>query len=183
MKKVLKGIWNIVEVLIMIYVVVMTVFFLNKNRFGFTEIGKSVYVSIDKETTKNLSGTKNMDLFIIKKDNNIGSKSKAYYYSSSKDNYVVKEGIVSVDNNNAYHVNDILISSERIIGMKGMKIPLIGGFLRLIENKIGFIVFVFLPIFLVFIFRVYEFISYSKSEQIKVTDSILDDCIKDDEII
>ena len=112
MKKVIKGIWNVVEVLIMFYVVIMTVFFLNKNRFGFTEIGKSVYVSVDKETAKELSGTKNFDLFIIKKDNNIEGKSKAYYYSSSKDNYVVKEGVISVDKNNAFHVNDILISSE-----------------------------------------------------------------------
>ena len=183
MKKVIKGIWNVVEVLIMIYVVIMTVFFLNKNRFGFTEIGKSVYVSVDRETAKELSGTKNFDLFIIKKDNNIDGKSKAYYYSSSKDNYVVKEGVVSVDNNNAFHVNDTLISSERVIGKKGMKIPLVGGFLRLIENKVGFIVFVFLPIFLVFIFRVYEFISYSKKEQIIAADSISDNCIKDDEII
>ena len=183
MKKIIKGILNVVEVLIMIYVIVMTVFFLNKNRFGFTEIGKSVYVSVDKDAAKELSGTKNLDLLIIKKDNSIDNKKKTYYYSSSKDNYIVKEDYVSVDSNNAYHVNDILISSERVIGNKGITIPLVGGFLRVIENKIGFIVFVFLPIFLVFLYRTYEFITYSKSTQKKVTYSISDNCIKDDEII
>lgn len=183
MKKVIKGIWSFLEVIILIYVVIMTLFFLNKNRFGFTEIGNRVFVSVDKDIAKEVSGSKNLDLIIIRKGKEIDNKKDTFYYSSLKDRYVVKKGKVTVDNNNAYYANDSLISSERVIGNKYLKIPLIGGFLRAIEDKLGFIAFVFLPIFLVFIYQVYDFVISSKKEHRKAIEIVANEEIVDDEII
>ena len=183
MKKVIKGIWSFLEVIILIYVVIMTLFFLNKNRFGFTEIGNRVFVSVDKDIAKEVSGSKNLDLIIIRKGKEIDNKKDTFYYSSLKDRYVVKKGKVTVDNNNAYYVNDSLISSERVIGNKYLKIPLIGVFLRAIEDKLGFIAFVFLPIFLVFIYQVYDFVISSKEEHRKAIEMVANEEIVDDEII
>lgn len=184
MKKVIKGIWMFLEVIILIYVVIITLFFLNKNRFGFTEIGKSVFVSVDKDIVKEVSGSKNLDLLIIRKGKEIDSEKDVFYYSSLKDRFVVKKGRIVVDNNNnAYYVNNSLMSSERVIGNNCIRIPLIGGFLRAIENKIGFIIFIFLPIFLVFIYQVYDFVISSKEEHMKAIEIVANEEIVDDEII
>lgn len=182
MKKVIKITWNVLQVLILIYVVIMTLFFLNKNRFGYTEIGNRVYVNVDKEISKEINNMKSNDLLVIRKNKEIDNDKNTYYYSSSVDKYIVKEGKITVDKNNAYYVDNSLISSERIIGSDSFRIPLVGGFLQIIENKVGFVIFVFLPIFLVFIYQVHEFITDSNKEKKKVIESTQNNYI-DDEII
>lgn len=182
MKKVIKIVWNVLQVLILIYVVIMTLFFLNKNRFGFTEIGNRVYINVDKEISKEINNMKSNDLLVIRKNKEIDNDKNTYYYSSSVDRYIVKEGKVTVDKNNAYYVDSSLISSERIIGNDSFRIPLVGGFLQIIENKVGFIIFVFLPIFLVFIYQVYQFITDTNKEKKKIIESTQKNYI-DDEII
>ena len=121
MKKVIKITWNVLQVLILIYVVIMTLFFLNKNRFGYTEIGNRVYVNVDKEISKEINNMKSNDLLVIRKNKEIDNDKNTYYYSSSVDKYIVKEGKITVDKNNAYYVDNSLISSERIIGSDSFK--------------------------------------------------------------
>ena len=51
------------------------------------------------------------------------------------------------------------------------KVPLLGGFLKIVESKLGFLLLVFLPIFFVFIYQVYEFVLYLKFERNKMFSS------------
>ena len=67
----------------------------------------------------------------------------------------------------------------RIIGNSSVRIPLLGGYLEFLHSKVGFLLFVFLPVFLVFSYQVYIFIIDSKKEQKK----ILKNSAVDDEII
>lgn len=160
----------------------MILFFLNKNRFGFTEIGNNVFISVDEEISEKVSNVDNNDLLIVRKNNQIDGDSNTYYYSSLVDKYIVEEGKVTVDKNNAFFVGDTLISRERVIGNKSFSIPLVGGFLKIMENKIGFILFVFLPIFIIFVYQVYQFIVDSNREKKMIIESTKNSYI-DDEII
>ena len=62
MKKNLKLIWNILQVIILVYVFFITFLVVNINEFGFSEIGKSTYVPITKKIKKylNYSNTKEL---------------------------------------------------------------------------------------------------------------------------
>ena len=174
MIKVVKKIWNVVEVVIIVYVVMMTILFLNKNSYGFTEVGKYVFANYDSSLT-NMNEYK---LLIIKKSKELKDGDLVYYYSINKEKYIVEDDTLVIKNDE-YYLDDVLVERERIIGSKATEVPVIGRFLMVIESKIGFILLVLLPILLVFIYQVYEFVIDSKEERKKVLESAL----IDDEII
>ena len=173
MKKILKKIWNVLEVIIIVYVVFMTLLFLNKNKYGFSEIGNLVFVNVDSDTEKVDTSVKKNDLLIIKKNNN--STNNFYYYSVYKGKYIVKRSDLDLNKSNESNIKN----DGRIIGNSSVRIPLLGGYLEFLHSKVGFLLFVFLPVFLVFSYQVYIFIIDSKKEQKK----ILKNSAVDDEII
>ena len=173
MKKILKRIWNVLEVIIIVYVVFMTLLFLNKNKYGFSEIGNLVFVNVDSDTEKVDTSVKKNDLLIIKKNNN--SINNFYYYSVYKGKYIVKRSDLDLNKSNESNIKN----DGRIIGNSSVRIPLLGGYLEFLHSKVGFLLFVFLPVFLVFSYQVYIFIIDSKKEQKK----ILKNSAVDDEII
>ena len=173
MKKVLKRIWNVLEVIIIVYVVFMTLLFLNKNKYGFSEVGNLVFVNIDSDIEKMDTSVKKNDLLIIKKNNN--STNNFYYYSVYKGKYIIKRSDLDLNKSNESNIKN----DERVIGNSSLRIPLLGGYLEFLHSKVGFILFVFLPVFLVFSYHVYVFIIDSKKEQ----KNILKKTVIDDEII
>lgn len=173
MKKILKKIWNILEVIIVIYVIFMTLLFLNKNKYGFSEVGNLVFVNVDSDTEMTDTSVKKNDLLIIKK-NNI-STNNFYYYSVYKGKYIVKRSDLDLNKSNKSNIKN----DGRVIGNSSVRVPLIGGYLEFLHSKVGFLLFVFLPVFLVFSYQVYIFIIDSKKEQKK----ILKNSVVDDEII
>lgn len=173
MKKILKRIWNILEVIIVIYVIFMTLLFLNKNKYGFSEVGNLVFVNVDSDTEKDDTSLKKNDLLIIKKNND--STNNFYYYSVYKGKYIVKRSDLDLNKSNESNIKN----DGRIIGNSSVRIPLLGGYLEFLHSKVGFLLFVFLPVFLVFSYQVYIFIIDSKKEQKK----ILKNSVVDDEII
>lgn len=173
MKKILKRIWNVLEVIIIVYVVFMTLLFLNKNKYGFSEIGNLVFVNVDSDTEKTDTSVKKNDLLIIKKNNN--STNNFYYYSVYKGKYIVKRSDLDLNKSNESNIKN----DGRVIGNSSVRVPLIGGYLEFLHSKVGFLLFVFLPVFLVFSYQVYIFIIDSKKEQKK----ILKNSVVDDEII
>ena len=167
-KKTLKKIWGFFEIIIIIYVIFMTLIFLSKNKFGYTEIGRKVFVSVDKNDI--VKKVKKNDLLIITDNKKISKNNVTYYYSVSKDEYVVDSEKITYQNN-SFFSNGVLITKDRIIGDRMFKIPLLGGFLKIVESKLGFLLLVFLPIFFVFIYQVYEFVLYLKFERNKMFSS------------
>ena len=163
-----KRVWNILSIIIIIYVVIMTILFLGKNKYGFTEIGNLVLVNVDSEIAKNVNDVKKNDLIIIKEDNDIKVRDSVYYYNIIGEYYSIKKSSITSNNDNLFTIDNTIIESDRIIGKNGFVIPLIGGFLNITESKIGFLIFVFLPIFVIFIRQVYEFIIFSKEEEDKL---------------
>ena len=158
MKKALHIIWNIIQAIIIIYVILITTFMFLSNEYGYTEIGN--YVFNDDQS----------DLFLIKKDNNIKENDTIYYYDAIGGKYsIVSNKVISVnkDNKNSlYEVENDTISSSKVIGKKGFKIKLLGGILNTLESRVGFLFGVLLPILIVFIYQVYEFIISIHHEEI-----------------
>lgn len=174
MNLILKRVWNFFQVFIIIYVIFMTVLFLGKNKYGFTEIGSFVFVNVDSRITKNVNDVKKMDLIIIKKDKDFKINDSVYYYSVTDDVYSIGKNPIITFNDNLYTIDNSIVDEDRILGKSGFIIPLIGGFLSITESKIGFLLFVFLPIFIVFIHQVYEFIIFSKEEEKLLKSKVVD---------
>jgi len=148
MKKVLKITWNIIQVLIIIYVVLIISFMLTSNRYGYGEIGKYV-LDVD-----------NNQFLVIKKTKSIKTGDIVYYYSIVKEKYkIVYSNVQSInEDNNCVLDNGNVINCSKIIGKSHRKIPIIGYILNSMKNKICFLLFCMLPVLVVFIYHVYKFI-------------------------
>lgn len=157
--RVLKRIWQVLEVIIFIYVIFMTILFLGKNKYGFTQLGKSVLVNVDSYMSHNVHNVKKGDLLIIKDNGKLKKRDIFYFYYVNNDKYSIKsEKLEKVKSDIYIADNGHSVSSSRFIGNKGFSIPLLGFYLAIVESRVGFILLVFLPIFLVFMYQIYEFI-------------------------
>lgn len=167
MKKFLKGLWGLVEVIIIIYVICMTAFLLCKNKYGFTQIGDMTYITINEHLQSYLPETKENDLLMVKQNNkdiNVGDK--IYYYAVENNEYViktahVKENVISEDDMALYQLDDeakTTIATTRVIGKYSAIYHNIGGVLDVLQSKIGFLLLVILPILLIFMYQIYALI-------------------------
>lgn len=166
-KKFLKGLWGLVEVIIIIYVICMTAFLLCKNKYGFTQIGDMTYITINEHLQSYLPETKENDLLMVKQNNkdiNVGDK--IYYYAVENNEYViktahVKEIVISEDDMALYQLDDeakTTIATTRVIGKYSAIYHNIGGVLDVLQSKIGFLLLVILPILLIFMYQIYALI-------------------------
>lgn len=167
MKKFLKGLWGLVEVIIIIYVICMTAFLLCKNKYGFTQIGDMTYITINEHLQSYLPETKENDLLMVKQNNkdiNVGDK--IYYYAVENNEYViktahVKEIVISEDDMALYQLDDeakTTIATTRVIGKYSAIYHNIGGVLDVLQSRIGFLLLVILPILLIFMYQIYALI-------------------------
>lgn len=177
MKKALKIIWNIVQVLIIIYVILITGFIFCENKYGFTKIGDYTFNNVTKLDAKNNKNVKVGDLLIIKTTDDIEKGDTVYYYAAYKEQYIiVSDKVVDKKNDRdtmLYTLNEdspFMVSDSRVIGKYIHKYNNIGKVLSVLESRNGFIFLVLLPIMIVFIFQVQQFLlllRYEKLEEIK----------------
>ena len=140
---------------IILYVVIITCLLFFSNKYGYTELGDYT-----------LNNTSKGDLLFIKKNNNIKKGDNVYYYSTANEKYVIfSDEVIEIkkDNNTkSYVVGNInvnsTVKSNKVIGTKVASYKYIGSFLNLVESRIGFLLLVLLPILIVFVSQVYEFI-------------------------
>lgn len=186
MKKVLKITWSILQVLIIVYVILITSLLFFENKYGFSQFGNTVIHNVNKLDTKNISGVKDGDLLIIKHKEKLEVGDIAYYYAVHNDKYIiVTDKVVKVrrDRDNYLYTIDrdtpVTISSTRVIGNKIKNYHGIGRVLRVVESRTGFIFFVLLPIMIVFIYQVYQFLKILRYEKVvelaEKNESVLDD--------
>lgn len=170
MKKVLKILWNIFEIIVIAYVIFMTSYILCRNKFGFTQFNKYTFVTLNEENYKFVPNHNEGDLLVIEsKKFGIEEGSTIYYYVVANDSYVVRSGVVKSkvedDFSVIYYLDDedeTSVSNNRVIG-KDVKFSSGNGYiLEFLEGKIGFLIFVLLPVMLIFIYRIYDLFVSSK---------------------
>lgn len=148
MKKVLNIVWNVIQALIIIYVISVIIFMSFSNKYGYSQIGRYV-LDVD-----------NNEFLVIKKTNDIKEGDLVYYYSIVKEKYrIVYSNVKTINDDKSYTLNnDDKIIKSKIIGKTHRKIPVIGFVLNMMKYKINFLLFVVFPILIVFGYHVYNFI-------------------------
>ena len=148
MKKILNIVWNVLEVLIIIYVILIISFMSFSNKYGYSELGKYV-LDVD-----------NNQFLVIKKTKDIKTGDLVYYYSIVNEKYrIVYSNLSSINEDKSYTFdNGEKVFSTKIIGKSHRRIPIIGFILNNVKSKVNFFFFVLLPILFVFLYQAYEFI-------------------------
>lgn len=175
MKKILRWGWTVIEIFVILYVVLITTFILCKNKYGYTQIGNyTFYPIMTTSDVKELKNSKRGDLYIVTKTSSVKKGDSIYYYSVENENYVIRtDKVVELEkseNNVLYTVEkdkNVSIASARVVGKKVKRIGKVGELFALLEEKTGFLVGVLLPIVIVFIYQVFNFISTLRYEEKK----------------
>lgn len=178
MRKVLNWVWSFVEVIIIIYVVLVTMFVLCKNKYLYTQFGDYSFANIDLIAEKNVKDTKKGDLLVVKNSNDIHKGDLIYYYAVLNDNYIVRSAVVADVKEDDYSAlytvslsnTTINVASSRVLGKYSTVYNNLGSILSVLESRVGFLLLVFLPIMVVFIYQVYEFIIMLKYDETLVNE-------------
>ena len=189
MKKCLKISWNILQVLIIIYVIFVTSLLFFENKYGFSQFGNYVIHNVNKLDAKNNSKLRDGDLLVIKTNNKLKVGDVAYYYAVYNGKYIIVSNVVKdvrKDRENYLYTmdnkNSFIISSTRVIGKNISTYPKIGKIISVVKSRTGFVFFVLLPIMIVFIYQIYQFFIVLKYEKI-VEKADIESAYVDDEIL
>ena len=173
MKKILKFIWNLLQILIILYVFLITLFIVKRNNYGYTEIFNYQFSVVDKSNIGNIKNSKLGDLVIVKKNTSIKVGDKIYYYGVKNQKYVVCEGVISSiegDKKDKLYVlegeENISLVSLRILGKKAIFLPHFGSLLKVLESHMGFLFFVLLPIMIIFIYQIFQLFVQVKYDEV-----------------
>ena len=177
MKSGLRLFFDILEVVIVLYVVFITSCILFKNRYGFTQFGDYTFIPVVNDNEKYIKDVKKGDLLIAKKVDKVSLSESIYFYTSENRNHIVREGKVTRipmgDGDTLYDITvemldksvDTTVSGSKIVGKKSTLLPLLGSVLTFLESRTGFLLCVLLPIVIVFLYQIYEFISVVRYER------------------
>lgn len=173
MKRFFRWVWSFLEVIIIIYVILLTSFILCKNKYGYTQFGDYTFTNIGLMDERNIQGTKKGDLLIVRNTNDIKTGDLIYYYAAYNESYIVRSDVVtSVDTDgytSLYTVSQgdkATIASMRVLGKYSNTYPKLGAILSVLESRLGFLFLVLLPIMVIFIYQVYEFIVILRYEKV-----------------
>ena len=175
MKKFLRGIWSVCEVVIILYVIVVTAFILCKNKYGYTQIGDYTFDNVSLIDARNIEDANKGDLLIVRNSNNIHVGDRIYYYAAYNESYIVRSDYVlsleSDDFSALYTIQrngeNMVVPSARLLGKYSTIYKKVGSILEVLESRIGFLFLVLLPIMIVFIYQVYEFVVILRYEEVE----------------
>ncbi len=181
-KKILKNIgglvWSLVQVIVIVYVIAITMCILCKNKFGYTQFDKYTLVTLQEHTYNYINESKPGDLLVVKstKDLNVGDV--IYYYINIKDEYVVKAHPIkamTAGKDSAIYVLDdefnTSVASTKVLGKYANVYEGKGKIIDVLTSRIGFLFLVLLPILVIFIYQIYEFIIVVKFEKVDDEDT------------
>lgn len=146
MKKVILRLLLIIYIL---FIVLTTFLLLKQNEFKVSIINnKSVFVL-------------NNDLYITKFKSKYEVNDKIYY--SNKSGKIYSSKINAIKNNNYILDNNKSITKKNIVGTNDyFKIPLIGLLYKVFTMKYVYLILVILPIFICFLYEIYQIIKEIK---------------------
>ena len=112
-------------------------------------------------------------LLIVKNSNDINEGDLIYYYAAYNDNYVIKSNRVleiKKDGSSSLYTVDneerLQIQGPKVLGKYKHIYHTWESVLTLLESRMGFLFLVLLPIMIVFIYQIYEFIIILRYEKV-----------------
>lgn len=173
LKKIGSFLWGLLEVVIIVYVIIITMFILFRNKFGYTQFDRFTFVTMQDETYEYIDGAKEGDLLIVKSTVNIDVGDVIYYYTNINNQYVVKaapvESMTEGETTTLYVVDDGMgstVASTKVLGKESALKSSWGYVIDILVSRFGFLFLVLLPIMIVFIYQIYEFIMVIKYEEV-----------------
>ena len=175
MKKALRFLWSIVEIIIIVYVILITSCVLSRNKYGFTQFGDYTLKSVTLQDERSIEGTTKGDLLVIENTNHIDQGDRIYYYAAYNEAYVIRSDyVIDVERDVdvalytvQHNGENVTIANTKVLGKDAKVYHDIGGILALLESRMGFLFLVLLPIMVVFIYQVYEFITILRYEEVE----------------
>lgn len=172
LKKILKWVWEFVEILIIIYVIFITSCILCRNKFGYTQFGDMTFITVNDNNAKFIQNSESGDLLIVKsQQTGLNAGDLIYYYVTVDEKYVVRTGVIESKTEDDYSALYVLndedktsIASNRVIGKYVSFHKDKGKILDVLESRIGFLFLVLLPILLVFIYQIYQLVIVARYE-------------------
>lgn len=196
--KVVKVLWHILEVVIICYVVFITACILFRNGYGYTQFGPMTVVTVNDVNVNDFENISNGSLLLIKDSNSFKVDDEVFYYDIRNQKYiVVSDRIVNIEDgkyivdgvNENNEVVQVKLNNKKIIGKNYVKIGILGYLVDLLESRIGFLLLVILPIFIVFLYELIQFVIVFRTEKNSVRNSgnnntkMVDKVNYDDDII
>ena len=175
--KVVKVLWHILEVIIICYVVFVTACILFRNGYGYTQFGPMTVVTVNDVNVNDFENISNGSLLLIKDSSSFKVDDEVFYYDIRDQKYiVVSDRIVNIEDgkyivdgvNENNEVVQVKLNSKKIIGKSYLKIGTLGYLVDLLESRIGFLCLVILPIFIVFLYELVQFVIVFKEEKTSV---------------
>ena len=175
LKRILKWLWEFVEVLIIIYVIFITSCILCRNKFGYTQFSDMTFITVNDSNTKFIQGSKPGDLLIVRgQQTGLDKGDLIYYYITVDEKYVVRTGVIGSKTEDDYSALYVLndeektsVASNRVIGKYVSTHPGTGRVLEVLESRFGFLFLVLLPILVVFIYQVYQLVIVARYEVVE----------------
>lgn len=196
--KVVKVLWHILEVIIICYVVFITACILFRNGYGYTQFGPMTVVTVNDVNVNDFENISNGSLLLIKDSSSFKVDDEVFYYDIRDQKYiVVSDRIVNIEDgkyivdgvNENNEVVQVKLNNKKIIGKNYVKIGILGYLVDLLESRIGFLLLVILPIFIVFLYELIQFVIVFRTEKNSVRNSgnnntkMVDKVNYDDDII
>lgn len=172
LKKILKWVWEFVEILIIIYVIFITSCILCRNKFGYTQFGDMTFITVNDNNAKFIQNSESGDLLIVKgQQTGLNAGDLIYYYVTVDEKYVVRTGVIESKTEDDYSALYVLndedktsVASNRVIGKYVSFHKDKGKILDVLESRIGFLFLVLLPILIVFIYQIYQLVIVARYE-------------------
>lgn len=175
LKKIIKWVWEFVEILIIIYVIFITSCILCRNKFGYTQFGDMTFITVNDNNAKFIQNSESGDLLIVKsQQTGLDKGDLIYYYVTVDEKYVVRTGVVESKTEDDYAALYVLndddktsVASNRVIGKYVSFHKDKGKVLDVLESRIGFLFLVLLPILVVFIYQIYQLVIVARYEVVE----------------
>lgn len=168
----MKNFFKIVGVIILIpYIIVaitLTVFLLNYNEYGVTEIGGKTLITVNDDALE--PTYKKGDLLVVKNQNpdEINANDYIFFYERNQEKKTVIINLGKViskrkinDTETTFKLEgDVDYSSEYVIGSNNdvKKYSSIGSIISALESRWVFLFFIIIPLLFVFLYEIYEFV-------------------------
>ncbi len=168
MKKFLKIVGVVILVPYVLVALLITIFLLNYNQYGVTEIGGKTLIIVDGEELS--PSYKKGDLVVVKKVNNdeVNPGDYIFFYEQSREKKTVIINLGRVINKKKVNETettyklegDVDYSSEFVIGTtKDAKVyNSLGSIIAALELRWVFLLFIIVPLLFIFLYEIYEFV-------------------------
>lgn len=167
MKKFLKFIGIVILIPYIALVIVMTVYLINYNKYGVSEIGNKTFIIVNDDSL--LPDYKKGDLLIVSDMGNdaINVGDSIFFYEQNREKGTVVIDLAEVynvkkvtDEESTYTIDgDYEYSSEYVIGStKNTEVHHdLGSVLKVLSSRWAFLLIIILPILFMFLWELYEF--------------------------